>query len=320
MTAPRWRARLALLLLVIGPFSLLTVAARSTSQLLTTKQERAVFAAWGAAANTVAAQTPWNRQPNLGEDLGSIAYSAGTATATSVYQLSSATYLSISRHFPQSFMVEDKVVTTQSGSSTAYWQLAVFSRLHPDQHWAATSSTLLSSAVALGKSGSGVRAVTRASQKVLVAAPQGAMSDVVQATNTEIQSGTAPALDPVPSFFSGLYQGGKSLLPEGFTYRPVASPTTYPTYLFRESSGATLILFTLQLNVTAAAPKGGYYSSYMFPNQQIATEQDHWLFSVAVTDPKKSQHTQLTIAGESYGPTRASATNLAGQALAFGPY
>lgn len=311
-----------LALVVVAPATLSVAAAKSAPATLTIKQERAVFRMWALSANTTAAQTRWNSEPNLGEDLGSTSYSAGTATAKSVFQFPTAAYFSLSSHYPQSFAVEDKVVITQNGSSTTYWQLETFTRSKPGKPWTSNMGTLLSSFVDLGKSGSSARPLTRANLRSLLASPAAAEAGVVQAANTEAQAGTSPALDPVPSFFSAIYQGSKPLLAAGYTYQSVASGASYPTYRFREPSGATLTLFTFQLDITAEVPvnTGDYYSSYMFPNQQISTEHDHWLFSVAVIDPEARHHGQLTIAGNEYGPVSATATNLSGQNLTFGPY
>jgi hypothetical protein len=278
-------------------------------------QEAQIAKGWAASADFHA----WNVNPELAEDLGSVNYSQGTKGYTYVYDTIQAYPLRTSR-FPQSFMIVGLVTATGGGKSVQGQTLTVFSRASAKQHWKATTSVYLTNAPDFGKAGTPINELTSSQTKKLRASPDTSTKQALAGVNNYLRHGTSSTLLPDDAWFSSELTYLQSLAPDGGSYTTQSAMDGFPSYALRGASGATMIVFTFKMANTESIPQGYQLTTNFFPNQQLQSETDTWYWTVALTDPVSGPGSQLSVAGESFGPIAASALTTAGETLFYGPY
>jgi hypothetical protein len=87
-----------------------------------------------------------------------------------------------------------------------------------------------------------------------------------------------------------------------------------------------LVVFTFTMSNSETEGDGFWLDTNFFPGQLLVSQNDTWLWTVAVTDPLDTSRNGLSIAGVAFGPIAATATTTTtetttyGEILTFGPW
>jgi|GEM_PF-6325868 len=260
-----------------------------------------------------------NENPELAEALGSSQYTP-VAPATKV-SYGPGTYYRLSvKSEPESFVVVSNVTTTIASKPTHSSVLVIFVPSSSEHRWVDQATVPLPVGPDLGKANSTLSAPTSSQVKKLLMTPAAAVQAVLTASNANLQQGTPSALVPDPSWYSPESAWLQSIASVDGDFTSQSSLSSYPIYLFREPSGATMSVFTFTISNSEEEGDGYWLNTNFFPGQPLLSEDDTWLATVAVTDPPRSSKKPLSIAGAELAPISATGTTLADQIITFGPW
>jgi hypothetical protein len=291
-----------------------TVAAKSPAFPSTSKQ-RQLFRQWRGNQGS----TLLNENPALAEELGLSQYSPGAPAAKVSY--GRTTYYNLSlKSAPEAFLAVSDVTTATASKPTHSSLLVIFVRSASQRRWLAQASVDLPVSPDLGKPYSTLSAPTAAEVKKLVMTPTAAVQAVLAASNAELQGGTTSALVPDPPWYSAEEAWLQSIASEDGDFTTQTSLAGYPTYVFREPSGAATSVFTFTISNSEEEGDGFWLNTEFFPDQPLLSQNDTWLVTVAVTDPPRSSKQALSITGTILAPIAATGTTLADQIITFGPW
>ncbi|MGB6772180.1 MAG: hypothetical protein WBF51_09300 [Candidatus Dormiibacterota bacterium] len=291
-----------------------TVAAKASAFPSTSKQ-RQLFRQWleNQGSNAL------NENPALAETLGSSQYVTGAPVAKVSYGRTTYYKLSV-KSSPESFLALCGVTTSSTGKPTHSSLLVIFVRSASDGRWMAQASADLALRPDMGKPDSTLSGPTKAQANQLVMTPDAAVQAVVTASNADLQAGTASTLLPDPSWYGGEAAWLQSIASENGGFTTQSSLSAYPSYVFREPSGAVMSVFTFTITNSEEEGEGYWLNTDFFPGQPLLAQDDSWLGTVAVVDPLRSSKKPLSIAGGTVAPIAATGTTLSDQVITFGPW
>ena len=290
------------------------VAAKSPAFPSTSKQ-RQLFRQWlgNQGSNLL------NENPELAETLGSSQYSTGTPAAKVSYGRTTYYRLSV-KSAPASFLAVSHVTTTIASKPTHSIVLVVFGASSSEHRWLAQATVALPISPDLGKPDSTLSAPSAAEVRKLLTTPTAAVQAVLTASNADLQHSTSSALVPDPSWYSAESAWLRSIASENGDFTTQSSLSAYPTYVFREPSGAAMSVFTFTISNSEEEGDGFWLNTDFFPGQPLLSQDDTWLGTVAVMDPLRSSKKALSIAGATLAPISATGTTLSDQVITFGPW